>query len=428
MVPDQTAYPVYDVALTRLTQEQADATRLALLDGATLYKPGNVRSRAEVQRSIDYYEKELKGSADYPQLVEDYQKILKELYTEYEGSPEELKLEEADTALKFQEDQTDALMYGGKEVPVGDNGFRIEWTDEARQKAIEQGVSSVSGVCWMDSGRKMQLSVRNEENSTGVYFGVADGNLVETRCETCTLDQAIVTGNAVIAAAGLDFFLVKAQTETSITDNDGNEVAEYPRFHTLIYKRNIPGVPLDNIQSAVPQNMEELTGELAYRGLVPYQETITMSIDDYGVLTFNWSQPLEITATESENVPLIPFDTISARIASQIKIQTMWNEEAESYEAERIASRRLEVKKIMLSYLVVAKANDFSSYYLIPVWNVCGDLYYRYKDEYAATCGYVLDENNERNAIAQYRGDTADHSVMTISAIDGTVIPRGMHT
>ncbi len=428
VVPDQTAYPVYDVALARFTQEQADAVRLALLEGATLYKPGNVRSRAEVQRSIDYYERELEGSKDYPQLVEDYQKILKNLYAEYEKAPEELTLEEADTALTFQEEMAEAWQYGYTEVPVEDGGIRMEWTDEGREKAIAAGVSSVSGVCWMGSGRKMQFSVRNEENSSSVYFGMDDNNLVQSKCETCTLDQAIEKGNAVLAAVGLDFSLVSTEVLTTISDGEGNMVPEHTRFYSLTYKRNIPGVPLDNIQSVVSQNMEALTGEAAYRGMVPYQETIAMSIDDYGLVSFNWSQPLEITATQSENVPLIPFDTISGRIASQIKIQTMWDEEADSYEAERIASRRLEINKIVLSYLVVAKADDFSSYYLIPVWNVCGDLYYRYKDEYAETSGFVLDENNERKATLQHVFDTSDHSLLTISAIDGTVIPRGMHT
>jgi hypothetical protein len=136
-----------------------------------------------------------------------------------------------------------------------------------------------------------------------------------------------------------------------------------------------------------------------------------------------------VTGTQSENVPLIPFDKISERVATQLKIQTMWSEEADAYDAEWIESRRLEVDKIVLSYLVVAKANDFSSFYMIPVWNICGDLYYHYKEGYSERGGgFVLDENNERNATQQYVGDTSDHSLLTISAIDGTVIPRQMHT
>ena len=418
---------MYTVQQARFTQEQADALRLALLGDKILYRQGEYRSREEIQNSIDYYERELQGTVEggYQQLVEDYTAILKELYAEYARTPEDLTPEAADTTLQFHEEYADPWMYGGAEIQTEDGGFRYEWTDSARQAAISAGCSSVGGVCWMDSGRKMEFQAINDGHSSSVSFRCADGNAVWQQCDMCTIEQAIQEGDVILAAAGLDFSLVSAETQMDTTDDEGNEVPEYPRFHTLIYKRNVPGVMLDNINSAV-QSTQELTGEPGYNGLVPYQETITIIIDDFGVVTFYWSEPIEVTATESANVPLIPFDQISSRIASQIKIQTMWDEE--EYGSEWIESRRLEVTKIVLSYLVVAKANDFSSFYYIPVWNVCGNLYYRYKDEYAATCGYALDENNERNATLQYRGDTSDHSLLTISAIDGTVIPRGRHT
>ncbi len=434
VVPDQTVYPVYTVEMAKITQQQADTLRLALLDGQTLYKQGEYRSRDEIQRSIDSYEWQLQESIDdgYQGLVDSYTEILKELYAEYARTPENLTLEEADTTLEFHEEYAEPFMYGYTEVPVGEDGYRVEWTEEGRQKAIADGCSSVYGICWMESGRKMEFSVRNEASSSSVYFGYAEGNGVYNQCNTCTLDDAIEQGNALLAEAGMDFSLVSAETDTSTIDDNGNEVPEYNRFHTLTYKRNLPGVILDNIQSVVTQNLAQHNmGEPGYNGLVPYPETITMSIDDFGFIRFQWSQPLEITATESANVPLIPFDEISSRIASQIKIQTMWDEEADEYEAEWIESRRLEVTKIVLSYLVVAKADDFSSFYYIPVWNVCGDLYYRYKPDYLEHRkggGFILDENNERKATMQYVGDTSDHSLLTISAIDGTVIPRGMHT
>jgi adenylate cyclase len=52
-------------------------------------------------------------------------------------------------------------------------------------------------------------------------------------------------------------------------------------------------------------------------------------------------------------------------------------------------------------------------------------MYYHYKDSY--TTGedgtYILDENNERNAWRE-RNDERDYSILTLNAIDGSVIPR----
>lgn len=418
-VPEQTKWPVYSVEMTQFTQEQADAVRLALLDGATLYKPGDVRSRAEVQRNIDYYEAELEAAVGYPELIDAYSEILKKLYIDYQSAPQDVELEEADTLLQYHEGQANAIMVDGNPS--------IVWlsADENKQNVIAAGGSSVYGVCWQKSGRKMEFATLNTEDSSNIFFGIAQGNPVQNPGATCTLEEAIEQGNALLTAAGLDFSLVNAQPENlGLSGKDCD-------CYALSYKRKIPDIPLDYIQSAIPQNLDEQAGEEAYRGRVPDQETLTIYIDDYGVLSFSWSQPLEVTATESENVPLIPFDEVESRISSQLKIQTMWNKDADADEEEWIESRRLEVNKIVLSYLVVAKSDSMSSFYLIPVWNVCGDLYYHYKDGYlnrGESEGYVLDENNERTASRQYRYDTAGHSMLTISAIDGTVIPRGEFT
>ena len=74
---------------------------------------------------------------------------------------------------------------------------------------------------------------------------------------------------------------------------------------------------------------------------------------------------------------------------------------------------------------MVAKRNDLSSYYLIPVWNVCGDMYYHYIDSYPTgeSNTFILDENNER-CVWRMRYDARDYSIITINAIDGSAIDR----
>jgi hypothetical protein len=69
-IPDQDTWPVYTVEPAAITQEQADAIRTALIGEAVLYKPGEYRSREEIQHSIDYYEEELAGSEGYPELID----------------------------------------------------------------------------------------------------------------------------------------------------------------------------------------------------------------------------------------------------------------------------------------------------------------------------------------------------------------------
>lgn len=428
-VSDQTEWPVYSMEPTKITQNEADAVRNALLDGAVLYKPGKYRSRAEIQRSIDYYENELRLSEGYQQTTDAYQEILKNLYIEYESSPEDLKLEEADTKLQFMENRVDAWDYGGKEVKTEDGGFRYEWTDEARQRAIEAGCGNIYGVCWTESGRKMSLSLDNNERSSNLYYTIDDGNLIADPGVTYPLDEAVSKADDLLKKAGLDFTLVEATTETDLFGRVNEDKG--PWYHSLVYKRRIEGVPQDNIVSLIAQRADEDNGYMMQNTdeqfrPVPQQETIRIDLDDYGVRMFIWSQPWKVTALENPNVDLLPFDIISERITKQLKMQTLWDEMANEREIEWIDSRRLEVNKVAMSYLVVAKKDDMTSYYLIPVWNVCGDMYYHYKDSYPTgkSNTYVLDENNERLAWRS-RYQTGEYSILTINAIDGTVIPRG---
>lgn len=422
-VSGQTAWPVYTIEKAAVTQEQADAVRKALLKDTVLYKPGEYRSREEIQRRISGYEKELKDALEegYAELVESYQGFLKDLYAEYENTPEDLKLEEADTHFAFMEERLMPQFYGGKETETEDGGFRYEWTVEARANAKAAGCESIYGVCWLDNGRKMQFSANNGDYFWGIGYRIDDGNVMTERGVSYSIEEAESQADALLKEMGFDFVMVNAWTmpETSFDEEKVTIIGD--RFHVLMYKPRIEGVPQDDIISCIDQNLGD-----DYKSPIPTQETISIMMDDYGVNCFNWSRPMQVVEQESANVALMPFDDIRMRIAQQLEVQTLWSEEADSYEADDIVSRRLEVNKLKLSYLPIEKQNDLDSYYLMPVWNVCADMYYKYRDDYPTgeSNTYILDDNNERNAWAGEIYHTRDGSMMTINAVDGSVIPR----
>ncbi len=154
------------------------------------------------------------------------------------------------------------------------------------------------------------------------------------------------------------------------------------------------------------------------------QETITIEMDDTGILLFAWSSPMKIMKKQSEHAALMPFDEVTSRIVQQLKVHKMWDANNEG-ETEYIDSRRLQISKIKLSYLLIEKENDLNSYYLMPAWNVCGDMFYHYVEDYPTGehDTYILDENFERNAWRE-RNDTRDYAILTLNALDGSVITR----
>lgn len=422
-VSDQTEWPIYTVEITDVTQQQADTVRDVLLGDKVLCKPGQYRSREEIQKSIQYYEEKLKnsGKEGFANLVEAYKHTLKDLYEEYERTPEHLKLEPANTKFSLMEERVQADRFGGKEVNIGDACFGYEWTDEAREKAKAMGYENIYGVCWLDNGRKMQFSVDNGDGY-GISFDVAEGNLAQAEGVSLSIDEAIEKGNALIAQMGFDFALVGAYTDTYYSVNEADECESGDRWHRLIYKRRIKGVPLDNVTSQIDQNADsnkkigsfDATGYI-YCGEVPECERIIILIDDLGINSFSWYRPMNIVSKESDHVTLMPFDEVKSRIEQQLKVQTIWDETEEG-----VDRRRLEISKLILSYLLVEKKDNRDSYYLLPVWNVCGNMYYHYEEGKGK--GWQLDENNERCVSSPQPCE--DASIMTINAVDGSVISR----
>lgn len=426
-VSPQSAWPMYTVELARITQEQADAVRQALLGDAILYKPGKYRTREEIQRSIENYEYELRVSMEDPEresLIDTYKQYLKDLYAEYEKTPENIEMEEADTEFKFMEDQVRPYFYGANKVADEESGFMLEWTDEARRNAIEAGCESIYGICWLESGRKIAFSAKNDNINSGIFFSTTEGSLLMDTSVTYPLGEAITKAEALLNQMGFDFTLADARTKPKFeyVDNEDGYYANKVRsaYHELIYKRTIEGVPQDYIKSCIDQNVSKFSYD--YRGPLPHQETITFIMDDDGIQTFYWNSPMCVVSTESANVSLMPFDEVISRIEQQLKVQTLW----EDWENEKyLESRRLEVYKLKLSYLMIPVKDDMESYHLVPVWNVCADMYYHYPDDYPIGQGdtYILDEKYERN-VWRSLDDEAEYSVLTINAIDGSVIPR----
>ncbi len=418
-VPEQTQWPVYTVAKAHVTQQQADAVREALLGDTVLYKPEKNSGRGLIQHNINDYEEGLKSAIDAgeDQMADEIQKALKELYAEYEKA-ESSELEKANLTFAFMEDVVPVELYSDKRVELDHGCSRTIWTDEARAKAIAAGCESIHGFCTMDNGRKMQFLAKNDEDDPIVFLESTES--MNTQEVSYSLDEAKTRADEMLKKMGLDFVLVYAETIQTYSDADATLKNTVNEGYLLMYKRQIDGVPQDYVLSGINQNISD-----EYKSAVPQQETVRIRLNEGGLVSFMW-RPMEVIAQETKSAALLPFDDIKDRIAEQLKVQSIWDEQMEnSEETNDIVSMRLEVNTIKLSYLLIDKQNDMDSYYLIPVWNVCGSLYYHYRNDYPAGVSepFDIDENMERAAWGTF-GQTHLYSVLTINALDGSVIPR----
>lgn len=144
-------------------------------------------------------------------------------------------------------------------------------------------------------------------------------------------------------------------------------------------------------------------------------ETISVTVSANGIESFYWNAPVKVVSTDSENISLIAWEDMAEIIQKGLRVKNLWD-----YEDANVISRLLEIDRICLSYMQVRKDAAMEETYFIPVWDVIGTMHYRYAEDYVPqNGGFLVDENHERVPYA-------DCSVLTINAIDGSIIDRGL--
>ena len=397
--PKDRPFPVYVLSKSSFTQEQADKIISALIGDAELYDIENARTKKTVEREIEYYTDELNASGDFPENQKIYTEKLAELIAELETAPEEETVSPASRTLEFKENQDIATEYG-QEITTKDGGFRFIWTEQARKKAAADGNAEISGVCTMPNGSRKRIAIKNRPKQ---YNYVQFGNLDEdpdlgADAPPTTQAEAIAMGNSLLEQMGLEYQFLGCEPSPL---NDSHFM--------LSYCTAIPGT---NAESVTPAPIYNAQAEYN----VPIsQETIRVSISGNGAEYFYWQSPVKIDKTDSQNMELLSWEETAEVIEKGLRIKNLWD-----YDDENVVKRRLEIYRICLSYMQVKKDSDTSVTYYIPVWDVIGNMHCIYSENYVPSSGgFLVDENNERTAYE-------DCSVLTVNAIDGSIIDRGM--
>ena len=167
----------------------------------------------------------------------------------------------------------------------------------------------------------------------------------------------------------------------------------------LRYLRNLNGVLVNNESGS--KHTEGHQGSDYVKKDWP-GESIDIYINDSGIVTFLYNAPIEKTETVVEKAKLISFEKIKKTFEKMIvtvsaqKIVTVSAQNQEDKEEVVIS-----VDKVVLRYMRISEKDSFDTGLLVPVWDFLGKKKYK---------------------IDTYGNNTADVSLLTINAIDGSVI------
>ena len=255
--------------------------------------------------------------------------------------------------------------------------------------------------------RSFGFARNGEIFSYSAVGGVSANDRIEKNRNPRNEEERKVLENAVAFANSLGWARVVAQ---SINDDDETYRILYSsetgfesgskHFSLLPVYEGIPVYPYSTFSGT--DTGKQAAGVHYDKDLE--QEEIFGTTYEGTVVRMQWNCPFTVTGVENENVPLLSFDRIMELFRQYI---------FRSVYLDSKHDMTYHITDIRLSYMRV-KVQNSDSYYLLPVWDFIG---YQI---------YDFDSGRTEGEINTTRTMWKNLSILTINAVDGSIIDRNL--
>ena len=430
-IPKKKQMSVVRVKQKKIDQNFLDKVKKELNIQQTLYDGcvTNIKTKEEVEKEIQelkaWYAEIDKTGEDTEVYEEEYRASLSELEKEYKSAPDNVSWEQYKSNGKIE--KVKDLYNRDKE-----NTFYSWAYDLNKNGEIYYGVSDGK------DGEHLALYVQNNENYGNVLRFFRSKNVVENDIYGAVVkgQEGCMDTNAGLWPAdreprqedlGFDMpnqFYQYKNEENTLTEEMAKDIAEkflknvglgdyqcddkgfycetfapkgekagYRKVWILRYLRNINGVLVNN-ESGAKYSEDRKNNSFVKK--MWSGESVEFCINNQGIVTFNYNSPNEITETVVENSNLKSFKQIK-KIFENMVVTAYAQDQKEK---EKIT---IKVNQVILRYMRISEANSFDTGLLVPVWEFIGTKSYSQKTK--------LNTDKEE-------------SILTVNAIDGTIIDK----
>lgn len=385
ILPNTDKIPTATVDKQEFSQETADKLMKLLLQGQTLY---DVKSYFQPTKA-------------------DIQKRLTELYAMRAGTiPVQVDSGDLDGSIQLWEQRLAEAPETVQKNPA------LTTFHKNGAKGLEP-YDYIEGITEIN-GKSAYFYIRNQtqENKISVIFvnssqspdlmggtfqpvnminGVSDANISKP---SVSIEQVQAQTDAFIHELGLAH-LVHSVTELGIkvgtVPNEG--VNQQPQNLKSVYivrfEREVNGAPITYTRD------QGTAVEDGYAASWPY-EAITFVIDDSGIIEFYWTSPYTEPEIVTDDTKLLPFPEIKQVFEKMIMVKNSWTEGT---------SVQMDIDTVQLGLMRIVTPNQGNTGVLVPVWDFFGTTTYK----------------NDEEQLSRPRD-----SLLTINAVDGTVIDRSV--
>lgn len=426
LIPDVEKMSIFRVSQVALDQSFLNQAVDELMGDGQLYDGSllNVRTKSEILEEMKAIKSDLAQFDEESQAVEkqEYEGYLVELQKEYENAAD---------SRTFTGYESDGKLHSTAEMKnQALNSEFYEWVYDVNPNGdifygIQEEQNGMYASITLQNNPETGNYLRFRKSRHGYEFTSAalvksigmqesgndfwkvleaepegmEGQTVEYTDEPTTISEAeaVKLADAFIKNMGLDadFKYNTGGLYNEILDIRQGELKKDYGYRTewiLCYSRKIDNVFVT--YNSTEKHEEGWVGDDYVKMTWP-QEIIEIRVTDDGIVGVDYNAPLDIMETVVEASGLKSFEDIQKTFEKMVLVTN-----AEDYVLENTKTQ-VEINQVILGYARISEANSYDTGLLVPVWDFIG----------------VKTESN---------GSKTTGSMLTINAIDGSVIDRSV--
>ncbi|MBQ9905520.1 MAG: hypothetical protein IJM46_01945 [Oscillospiraceae bacterium] len=429
-IPQTEKLSVFRVKQHTFTDADIETFRQALFGDAQLYdgilmaqttksdlEPQIADARASLDKEKAREPKTDREARDRDTMMQELQKYLDDLQTQYEAAPFEAALVPTDGKLQNV----------AEKLASGENASYWQWLyDLESEEVVEMRTADNHASLFISNNPDRGNCLCYSASPVGTEFMTILGtmykhnlNQAQTKIgsdipmllgghdpsakltpipnDSAELSQEDAQKQAeeFLHKVGLDDFAFseggKYQVYLDLRTKDGNEYKQ--TCYVLHYYRCFDGVMLD--QASGSKFAEDWEGG-SYRKQEWGGEVVEFMVNDAGIVGFSWNTPLEIMETVVDHAALKPFETVRDTFEKMMPMT------GATQDPEHIGAD-ISIDRVTLTYSRISEKDSFDTGLVVPVWGFRGT-----RKEVMVGEGYGMNPTY--------------YTQMAINAIDGSVI------
>ncbi len=378
ILPNADKIPTGSIGRRDFTQEDADNLMRVLLKGNTLYEELGMTKQQALER-LEQLQAMQRGE------------IPVDLDGGYEALPGAIErwAEYARTAPDGDERVPAETSF----VSKSENLEEIYGWAELDGKKVHFFIQNCAG--FLDHAAVFVDGYGDVNFSSAVAISLVQDELPEPLTVDFPLEDAIRQGDALMEELGFEHVVCDSAYPVLFTRSKETG-------YELQYVRCLNGFPI----SWTPIRGGAVPEDESYSGAWHY-EVITLDYTKDGLVYFSWESPHTEPVLQVEDTQLMPFDQITEIFAKMIMVKNSDVQVANEQNGFDTV-RNYEITKVKLGLMRIKAKGSFDEGLLVPVWDFWGEEHWE----------------SDSPLVQEVSGEEPSKIILTINAIDGSVIDR----